>query len=257
MILNDLASVIDHRGIDALLFTGLSLNTPIKEWQTAATRHRLFLLSLAGHHHVLRVEPDEALAPGVDHAREQVILDRIQRFTWAPSVQVNCPAMGVIMMSHAGLVNEVASIDLARVCQALSDVHTIDDVPRLHYAELFQQYRNALAHEGFRQLIDDTELTLSCLPDIGECLVHHDLHEGNLCWHNGWLTIIDWEYAGLGNPWLDYAVLARDLQADRSTLQGFSRLKSLSESEFNQGIAAAIGVVDQLETIWHHYQQIK
>ena len=66
------------------------------------------------------------------------------------------------------------------------------------------------------------------LPDKAFCLVHHDLHPGNLMWGHVQenvsdrdhcnnqekpgkyqFKVIDWEYAGKGCPWLDIAMVCR------------------------------------------------
>jgi thiamine kinase len=104
------------------------------------------------------------------------------------------------------------------------------------------------------QLSDETEWLWADLPDIGECLVHHDLHTGNLLWGHG-LTLIDWEYAGRGNPWLDYATLERDIGLSLQQLQQFKRLSGFTAVQLEHELARAIQVVDQLESIWRHFIQ--
>ena len=257
MILSELVYVMGEDGLEALLSSGLTLDTPLYKMQTDATRHSLYVLQQDGTSWVLRIEPDDAISPGVDHHREKAIIERIKHLNCAPVVKVNRPDLGVLLMQHAGCVLGEHQIDTANVLAAVSQIHSIVDVPPIDYSKLFEQYRTALVGEGLRQLIDETERMLASLPDIDQCLVHHDLHTGNLCWHHQSLTIIDWEYAGLGIPWLDYAVLARDLNADRASLRSFTRLACLSDADFDQGIATAVGIVDQLEAIWQHYQDLK
>ena len=233
-------------------------------WQlidTAGTRHKLFQAESKTGRWIARVEPDTQAAPGVDPWREQTLFKRLARHDWAISAELINPDLGLLLMPFAGRVvarDELNAEQVEEICSVIAQMHRISDVPLLDYAALFDHYRRAFKTSlpGIGQLVEETETLLGSLPDIGQCLVHHDLHTGNMLW-SGQLTLIDWEYAGLGNPWLDYATLERDIGLSLSQLQSFERLSVFRTQEMEHWLAIAIQVIDQLETIWQHFNQLQ
>lgn len=232
------------------------------EWsalQSGATRHLLFQAQVDDRYWVARIDPGTPRAPGVDPVREQQVLATIQEQVWAIQPKLYLPESGVMLMQSAGRVIErdgLTPAQIEQICQSVDQMHSISAVPLLDYASLFAAYRRVFSEgqPGLVQLIDETEWLLADLPDIGECLVHHDLHTGNLLWGHG-LTLIDWEYAGRGNPWLDYATLERDIGLSLQQLQQFKRLSGFTAVQLEHELARAIQVVDQLENIWRHFIQ--
>ena len=263
MILSELEAVISSRAVSGSLSQLISdtfpLNSQIAPLCTSATRHRMYLLEEKGERFVVRAEPALEALPGVDPLRERVILNAIGAFQWAPMLVINEPHQGVLIMHHAGdCLEALSSVQKSKLLNALAQMQTLTELPKLEYADLFQQYRDALGDSGHRQLIDETEQQLITLPNLPRVLVHHDLHPGNICWQNGDPTIIDWEYAGVGIAWFDYAVLIRDLGFTANELTQLPLLSSCDEQELTHWLAQSIQVVDQLEMLWSHYQlQVK
>lgn len=234
------------------------------DWQSIVsegTRHPLFQAKLDSQHWIARVEPDTQAAPGVDPWREQTVLRALTAYEWAISAELIMPDMGLLVMPFAGSLiarDELSAAQVDEICRAVHQMHSITNVPLLDYTALFERYREAFSESlpGMGQLVDETEILLATLPDIGECLVHHDLHTGNMLW-GPHLTLIDWEYAGLGNPWLDYATLERDIGLTLSQLRNFERLSGFEPAEMEHWLACAIQVIDQLETLWQHFNQLQ
>jgi thiamine kinase len=215
----------------------------------------MYLLEEKGQRYIVRAEPAKETLPGVDPLRERVILNAISSLDWAPKLLINEPQQGVLIMNHAGDCKESLSpAHKVILLKALIEMQSLTELPELDYAKLFQQYRDEMSDSGHRQLIDETEQQLNSLADLPKVLVHHDLHPGNVCWQNDVPTIIDWEYAGVGIAWLDYAVLVRDLGFSAMDLMHFPLLKHFNEQELTHELAQSIQVVDQLEMLWTHYK---
>ena len=233
-------------------------------WQlirSEGTRHQLFGAEFDSKRWIARIEPDTQGAPGVDPWREQTVLIALSAHEWAITAELVIPDVGLLLMPFAGRLLARCELSAARVdeiCRTVQQMHRISNVPLLDYAALFEGYREAFMQSlpGMRQLVDETETLLSDLPDIGQCLVHHDLHSGNMLWDSH-LTLIDWEYAGLGNPWLDYATLERDVGLTLSQLQNFERLSGFEPEEIEHWLASAIQAIDQLETLWQHFNLLQ
>ncbi|WP_191621383.1 phosphotransferase [Marinihelvus fidelis] len=72
-------------------------------------------------------------------------------------------------------------------------------------------------------LADEAATLASALYPAGDvtCPCHHDAHAGNLVGHAP-ARLIDWEYAAMGQPWMDFAVVARFHQFDSAQLAGIA-----------------------------------
>ena len=233
-------------------------------WQlilSEGTRHLLFEAESDSERWLARIEPDTQGAPGVDPWREQTLLCALSTHEWAITAELIFPDLGLLLMPFAGrpLARcELSAAKVDEICRTVQQMHRICNVPLLDYAAIFEGYREAFTESlpGMGQLVDETETLLAALPNIGQCLVHHDLHSGNMLWDSH-LILIDWEYGGLGNPWLDYATLERDVGLNLSQLQNFERLSGFEPEEMKHWLACAIQVIDQLETLWQHFNQLQ
>lgn len=256
MILTDHALVMPDKVLKRL---DLHFGTRLK-WEpipTTGTRHNLFSAKYQGMRFVTRVEPDSVIPPGVDNLREAQILRKLAEIGGVFDAQLIDPENGLLLMPDLGEVRAVDRLtaqDVEEIILCINRLHRIDNVPSINYSGMFSDYRRYFSHlaPGLLQLVNETEAALLALPDIGSSLVHHDLHSGNLLW-NPRLHLIDWEYAGLGNPWLDYATLTRDLGLNQKQIKRFERLSNLDDSDLQAGLALATQVVDQLETIWQRF----
>ena len=259
MILSELEAVIASKAesgsLPQLISDTLSLHSHITPLDTSATRHKMYLLEDMGVQYIVRTEPELDSLPGVEPDRERRILDAINAFDWSPNVLINEPQQGLLIMQHAGHCSDILNASQkALIVRAVVEMQGVTDVPSMDYPHLFNHYRHALTDQGHQQLIDETEHLLMSLPILPSVLVHHDLHPGNICWQNGAPTIIDWEYAGLGNAWLDFAVLTRDLGFTDQELVQFPLLQGFETGELAHWVAESIQVIEQLETLWLHYK---
>lgn len=125
-----------------------------------------------------------------------------------------------------------------------------------------QQHWQAKINETLAlQQIANVEDGLAALPKLPACLVHHDLHRGNLALDvlSGaqQLIILDWEYSGLGNAWFDAAAMHRFLKISPELLQAlpafhdFDKHQSLAINEFNEGLATAIQLSEIIDALWY------
>ena len=258
MILSQLQPVIGESGYIALISNLFTESTPITPLEACATRHLLYTAEIDSSKYVIRIEPDSHRAPGVDPVREKAVLTLIQDKLWSPKLGVNLPEQGVVVMRDAGgslSGEQLKASEKLALLNAIIEMQSITGAPLFDYDEIFFKYRSKLADAGSQQAIDSCIALMSSLPVLDAALVHHDLHTGNLCWSESeGLTILDWEYAGLGNPWFDYAVLARDCGFTLSEFKQIPRLQMMDEGKLAHWLAVAIDMVDQLEQIWFHYR---
>jgi len=230
------------------------------DWQLLAkqgTRHSLYNAHTSNQSWVARIAADAQLPLGVDPYREAKVIAAISRFEWGIDPAIFDPLSGFMLMQHLGFNHPEGPLGTHKIDQlikAINEMHAIEDLPGLNYQALLMRYREAFKGESddLLALVDETENALARLPMIGESLVHHDLHTGNLLWGPS-LSIVDWEYAGLGNPWLDYASVVSEIGLEIEQLTRFDRLKSLSLDDIEFAIASAIEINDRLDRIWRYY----
>lgn len=218
------------------------------------TRHLHFRSQIAGQHWVLRLAPAWDPPPGVDPHREARLVRRLQHLPWMVEVVLVDPDLGLMLMRDAGpVLSHCNAVHRAAISAAVCELHSIPGATeRIEYLPLFDRYREQFQDRENLRLVDQAEALLAGLPKLGSCLVHQDLHKGNLCWA-GQLKILDWEYAGVGNPWIDYASLVRSLDFSIAELRCLPRLAALNPDELRQGLFQAIKFVDLLELIWVNY----
>ncbi|MAC46875.1 MAG: hypothetical protein CMI12_08475 [Oceanospirillum sp.] len=207
---------------------------------------------------ILRVNARDDLVFGVDRTCEQAVLSTIQPFPWSVQVIANEPKSGWCVMKHHGVGLEgsvLTCVMKLQLLNAVADCQSIMSPPAISYPDLFEHYQKALnrlsdAAPWLEKLSCLVEV-FQALPAVQSCLTHHDLHPGNLCWQDEQLRIIDWEYAALGNPWLDAAMLHNSCALDSSILMTLPAFKQFSEADFLNALQQAAQVNRLLEQLWY------
>lgn len=215
---------------------------------------------------VLRVNARNPVAFGVCREREAFVLQQLHGYVWAAQVVCSRPDLGWCVMKHHGLglgadamgltirqrllnvVTELQLIQPSDAGQALAELS-------IRYSDLFQFYQERLNRmsqpvlwlERLSRLI---QLFVS-LPQVTPCYTHHDLHPGNLCWQNGQLVLIDWEYAGIGNPWFDAAALAQYCSVPDAEIHRLPAFRPLSVPIFELGLQQAKDAITLLDMLWY------
>ncbi|OZG72258.1 hypothetical protein BTA51_16085 [Hahella sp. CCB-MM4] len=211
---------------------------------------------------VLRLNADAQSAFGANRSMEWEVLKAIKSYSWSPDILHYELDEGWCLMEHHGLSldqfgdeessHKISGYD-SQLLSAVNDMQKILAVPEFDYHSLFRYYRQRFQHQQDHQhlmqleeLIDD----FFHLPQTPNCLVHHDLHQGNFCLDQGRLVILDWEYAGRGNPWLDMAALVR---YHRVSIEEISRLplcQGMPGDRIRHYLALAARVNLSLESLW-------
>lgn len=236
---------------------------------SAATTNHLFKAAINGKQYILRLNAEDNLAFGVSRKKEAKVLNLIKKYNWAPEViQNNWQEGWCLMLDHGPTINtrplpvdhqEIGSALL----EAMSEWQIIHPDSRSHnqcifdYTQLFENYRHALnnasnnasSHDNLH-LIDKVEHTLNTLPSAPHSLTHHDLHPGNICKEDNQLVILDWEYAGIGNPWFDAAALYSKFGVLEERIAILPAFMHLDNMQIKQGIIDAVELTESLETLW-------
>ncbi|HET6564643.1 MAG TPA: choline/ethanolamine kinase family protein, partial [Xanthomonadales bacterium] len=109
--------------------------------------------------------------------------------------------------------NDVDLHDVNRLellANRMRDLHALPAVGNVYEpGRAARRYAQQLGSKEAREVADAANLMLADLRFIPsrECLCHNDLVAGNILEGSQGLKFIDWEYAGLGDPWFDVALV--------------------------------------------------
>lgn len=237
--------------------------------------NRLYRTELNGKAMCLRVNAGPNDAFGVSRMAEQQVLALIEGYEWAPDVMAcNVDEGWCLTVYHGEAVAALhsnygqKSLPAAAINQqlfkALGDMARIITGPRFDYEQLIERYHQRLSLLTapsspcrVQAQLDELSNLLPTFANTRPGLVHHDLHPGNLCWmeHQQRLVIIDWEYAGIGIPWLDYAQL---LSAGLLTASQVDQLVSAQAepvATVSSNLQRAERINELLEVLWCEVRQ--
>lgn len=227
-------------------------------WLYKGSDHRQVLM--------LRINAREEMAFGVCRQREDFMIRVIQGYRWGMQVLLNEPDEGWCVMKHHGLSlggGPITGHIVSQLTLAVSELQQAGlpeseeelRLARIDYPSLFHRYQQQLNQESdpvtwlerLNRLVD----IYAALPQVPECYTHHDLHPGNCCWQDGRLVLIDWEYAGIGNPWFDAAALYRYCGLNAAAIHGMPAFSHLSPPMFELGLQQAQDGMLLLEKLWY------
>ena len=222
---------------------------------------------------VLRINALPKDTPGVVRQREADILNLIQPFAWAPQIIRNEPNQGWCLMHHYELIDpaEKSSERLSdhnqkQLLEALNELQSIavnSDELRYDYEALLDDTYQPIAirrqDKQAKEWIETIRRDLVTLPKLPSCLVHHDIHMGNLVLAQSdenkasktRLVILDWEYAAIGNPWFDASCLSRYLFIPADDIYSLALFKTLDKATFKEGLEQADRMTEILQKLWY------
>jgi thiamine kinase len=177
----------------------------------------------------------------IDRASESVVLDVVAAAAIGAPVLLNDPQRYLLVTRYVGepwsLYDACVEANIERLAARLSDLHRLPlpiGVRSVNLDETVRGYLGTLdAHgvdSGFgrQQSRDRALLATEQLQALNTpCLCHNDVHHLNVVGVQG--LLIDWEYAGIGDPAFDlasvcvyhrYAAALRDLLLDEYAARG-------------------------------------
>ena len=209
---------------------------------------------------ILRVNISKKVAFGASREMEGQVLKSIRSYSWSPLVIHNNPRKGWLLMSYHGQPELAPSeINMGDVLSVVAEMQQITDGPSFSYEALLLKYLSAFQKHNDQQYIEYVHHLdrLWCeLPDVGSCLAHHDFHPGNVVKEGEALTLIDWEYSGIGNPWSDAASLVIKFGASVDSVYALPRFKVLPKEVFTKSLGVACEANRLLEKMWSRVRKL-
>ena len=179
-----------------------------------------YVVDAQGSSYFVRCGGSQTEPLGVYLENEWIVTSLVSQAKLAPELRLYVPEEKVMVSSF---VKEARSIDMRqlyaqeRLCERLRRLHSLDVIfPTLfcpfscieNYVQTLQRV-NGTVPAVFSEII--TPAIASMRPALEASFTkapcHLDLHRGNLIDNGKDLYLIDWEYAGMGDPLFDLAVL--------------------------------------------------
>jgi len=221
-----------------------------------------YLVERAGERFVLRVDKPETRQLGLDRDNERVVCEAIGRAGLAPPYLHFDSSAGVCLRPYiAGrsLVRDDLAVPrtLERLAAVLRRLHRLPPVgarfdpagaARRYSAQLATPQATALARRSAGLLVEIDRYGAT------PALCHNDLVAENMLeTAAGDLLLIDWEYAAIGDPYFDLAVVVRHHGLDPSLTRHFfdAYLLHAPAKEESRRFDLQCQLYDALLTLWN------
>jgi thiamine kinase-like enzyme len=219
--------------------------------------NRNFKVTVGGERYVLRIGGKDTELLGIDRAAEYAASLVAAQLGLAPEVVAYVEPEGYLVTRYVG--GAVGDVDVARVGASLRRLHDGPDVPArfdsFRVVEIYRQtaleYGVAVppAYERAKEIADSIERRRAS-PEPRPC--HNDLLNANFISGGGHLWIVDWEYAGMGDPFFDLGNFAVNHELDES---GERALLAAYGSDNGDALVLMRFMSDFREAMWGVVQQ--
>ena len=211
-----------HSVETVIALSGIGGNAASAERIKHGLTNESWLVRSADERRVVRISNPEDDSLQINRASEAIILATVGRAGIGPEVIVCDPARRLLVTRYAGETwsdedtHRVENID--GIAALLSRLHALpapSGIQRVNLLTVIDGYVQTLdAHAMVCEVTAPTlrararDIAVALYQDAGERLCHNDVHALNIVTAGGALRLIDWEYAGLGEPLFDLASIS-------------------------------------------------
>ena len=233
---------------------------PIKHGLT----NRSWLVTTDADRFVVRISEAAVAELQIDRNSEAVVLQLVARAGIGPEVLRNDLERGILVTRYLGATWSASDAhsneNIDRLAALLRRLHALDvpgGVRTVDLATTVQGYLRTLDERGIRSGLTLPSLrecadkaALQLRKDSTACLCHNDVHHLNVVDGDS-LRLIDWEYAGVGEPLFDLASLCvyhRYRRSQRERL--LSAYAASSETVSWHRLELACWLFDYIRDLW-------
>lgn len=220
---------------------------------------------------VVRINNPNAQVLQVDRHLEAEILSIVGRAGIGPEVLLCDPSRHVLVTRYLGAtckpadMHQPARIEaVARLLRRLHDLPPPSSIGEVRWTDVMNRYLATLTTLNRETpLLCDEALQRARtiakeLEAMSErsCLCHNDVHYLNLI-DTGRLTLLDWEYAGVGDPYFDLASVAFYNELDMSErAMLLSSYEDVATPSALQRLAKTCIVFEYVHDLWHEVRRV-
>jgi thiamine kinase-like enzyme len=234
---------------------------PIKHGLT----NRSWIVTTEADRLVVRISNQSIADLQIDRNSEAVVLQRVAQAGIGAEILRCDPERGVLVTRYLGAtwtgLDAQLPENIDRIAALLRQLHALDapgSVRVVDLAATLHGYLRTLAERGIRSSLtsqplrecaDETALQLR--EGSESCLSHNDVHHLNIVNDGAGLRLIDWEYAGIGEPLFDLASLCvyhRYRRSQRERL--LSAYAAPSAAVSWQRLELACWLFDYIRDLW-------
>jgi thiamine kinase len=193
-------------------FAGAGVRAQLSDGPTNAS----FLVEHQGEKFVLRLDKPETAALGLDRENENRVIEAVAAAGLGPEFRYFDTGQGICVRPWlAGRSWSVSDLheprNLERLAILLRRLHRLQAVGKpFDPMAAARRYATAVGTEQAARLADHAADVIGAGQDGETALCHNDLVRENIFEaEDGRLLLIDWEYAGMGDPYFDLAVVAQ------------------------------------------------
>lgn len=160
----------------------------------------------------LRINNKQASQLGISRERERVVIDSIQTLDWSPIVTAQHENYLLTSWCDGEPFKPETEQHLDQLASAIRNIQQVALTEETEPLKIDKQLALLITQvenldSEFQQAIYD-KLGAYQPPDRF-VLCHHDWHPGNVLTNNNQLTVLDWEYAALGDPLIELACVSQ------------------------------------------------
>jgi len=192
--------------------------------------NRNFKVELGRETFVLRIGGKDTELLGIDRSAEHAASRIAAELGLAPEVVAFLEPEGYLVTRYVD--GEVGKLDVTRVGAALRRLHDGPALPsRFDSFRVVEAYRaTALKHgvvvpSSYKRASELADAIERRRRDASQCPCHNDLLNANFIDDGDRLWIVDWEYAGMGDPFFDLGNFAvnheLDAEGERALLEAY------------------------------------
>ena len=188
--------------------------TVVREFSSGLT-NRTFLVAADKGQAVVRINSVDSLKLGINRQREGKILHCLQATGLVPEIYYNDQHIMVSefiegsRLSGKSLENAQIRDSLHMALSQIQSIKMPGEKPR-NYLQYCRDYLDQLSDKMLSKAVTEQIETVASAVDNDDwqaVICHHDLVPDNIIANDRGLCIIDWEYAALGHPRLDFLML--------------------------------------------------
>ena len=188
--------------------------TVVREFSSGLT-NRTFLVAADKGQAVVRINSVDSLKLGINRQREGKILHCLQTTGLVPEIYYNDQHIMVSefiegsRLSGKSLENAQIRDSLHMALSQIQSIKMPGEKPR-NYLQYCRDYLDQLSDKTLSTAVTEQIESVASAVDNDDwqaVICHHDLVPDNIIANDRGLFIIDWEYAALGHPQLDFLML--------------------------------------------------